>query len=46
MLALVIGLLSAIPVFGSVKGVDDIDVRDEEILKTLFKVQEKGILEF
>lgn len=39
--SLVVGLLLAIPTFESVKGVDDINISDEEILKTLLEVQEK-----
>jgi len=43
-LRLVVGLLSVIPTFESVNGVDDITFSEEEILTTLLEFQEKVLM--
>ena len=44
-LCLVVGVLSAIPTFESVNGVDDINFRGKLILSTLLDFQERALSE-
>ena len=43
-LCLVVGVLSAIPTFESVNGVDDINFREKLILSTLLDFQERALI--